>query len=163
MLKRMISVMLMALTLVVLLCACGGDGAEEKTFVLEDVYQSIMDAQSEESEALVMFPEADPAVVDSIYPGLSEIELTQQALYFPPIFGFASEIMLVEVTDKADVDAVKEIFQARIDRGASDVTYPENAEPWATRAQVQVEGRYVCMIVLPEGYTIPENVFAAGE
>lgn len=85
MLKRMISVMLMALTLVALLCACGGDVEEEKTFVLEDVYQSIMDAQSEDSEALVMFPEADPAVVDSIYPGLSEIELTQQALYFPPI------------------------------------------------------------------------------
>ena len=163
MLKRMISVMLMALTLVVLLCACDGDGAEEKTFVLEDIYQSIMDAQSEDSETLVMFPEADPAVVDSIYPGLSEIELTQQALYFPPIFGFASEIMLVEVTEKADVDTVKEIFQARIDRGASDTTYPENAEPWATRAQVQVEGRYVCMIVLPEGYIIPENVFATGE
>lgn len=108
--KRMISVMLMTLTLAVLLCACGGEEAEEKTFVLEDVYQSIMDAQSEESEALVMFPEADPAVVDSIYPGLSEIELTQQALYFPPIFGFASEIMLVEVTNKSDVDAVKEIF-----------------------------------------------------
>ena len=69
----------------------------------------------------------------------------------------------MEVTNKSDVDAVKEIFQARIDRGALDTTYPENAEPWATRAQVQVEGRYVCMIVLPEGYIIPENVFATGE
>ena len=107
-----------------------------------------------------MFPEADPAVVESIYPGLSEIELDQQALYFPPIFGFANEIMLVEVTNKNDVDAVKDIFQARIDRGASDTTYPENAEPWAKRAQVQVDGRYICMIVLPEGYVIPENVFA---
>lgn len=160
MMKRMISVMLSAFILAAILCACGGEVEEEKTFVLEDVYQGILDAQSEESEALVMFPEADPSVVDSIYPGLAEIELTQQALYFPPIFGFASEIMLVEVTNKSDVDTVKEIFQARIDRGASDTTYPENAEPWATRAQVQAEGRYVCMIVLPEGYVIPENVFA---
>ena len=163
MMKRLLSVLLVAVALTALLCACGGEEVVEKTFVLEDVYQSIMDAQSENSEALVMFPEADPAVVESIYPGLSEIELTQQALYFPPIFGFASEIMLVEVTNKADVDAVKEIFQTRINRGASDTTYPENAEPWATRAQVQVEGRYVCMIVLPEGNTIPENVFALGE
>ena len=163
MIKRIVSIILTALTLTMLLCGCGGEEAVEKTYVLDDVYRSIMDAQSDDSEALVMFPEADPSVVESIYPGLSEIELKQQALYFPPIFGFASEIMLVEAANKSDVDAVKEIFRARIERGASDTTYPENAEPWATRAQVQAEGRYVCMIVLPEGYTIPENVFALDE
>lgn len=157
--KRVISILLAVSMMTVMLCACGAEEEVEKDLVLEDVYQSILDAQSEDSQALVMFPEADPAVVDSIYPGLADIELDQQALYFPPIFGFASEIMLVEVTNKKDVDAVKELFQARIDRGASDTTYPENAEPWAKRAQVQVDGRYVCMIVLPEGYMIPENVF----
>lgn len=158
--KRIFSILLAVSMMTVMLCACGAEEEVEKDLVLEDVYQRILDAQSEDSEALVMFPEADPAAVESIYPGLSEIELDQQALYFPPIFGFANEIMLVEVTNKNDVDAVKDIFQARIDRGASDTTYPENAEPWAKRAQVQVDGRYICMIVLPEGYVIPENVFA---
>ena len=161
--KRVISILLSVLVITGLLCSCGGAEDVEKNYVLEDIYQHILDAQSEDSEALIMFPETDPSLVESIYPGLSEIELTQQALYFPPISGFACEIMLVEVANKADIDAVKDIFQARIDRAAADTTYPENAEPWAKRAQIQTDGRYLCMIVLPEGYVIPENVFALEE
>ena len=30
---------------------------------------------------------------------------------------------------------------------------------WQLYARVQSSGNFVCMIVLPEGYTIPENVF----
>ena len=42
---------------------------------------------------------------------------------------------------------------------ASDTTYPETAIHWANNGQVHTYGNYVCMIVLPEGYIIPENVF----
>ncbi|MBR5489939.1 MAG: hypothetical protein IKV79_01575, partial [Oscillospiraceae bacterium] len=59
------------------------------------------------------------------------------------------------------VDAVADIFQARIDLGSDNDTYPESAEGWMKYAQVQKSGNFVCMIVLPEGYTIPENVFAS--
>ena len=40
-----------------------------------------------------------------------------------------------------------------------NTTYPESAAGWQLYAQVQSSGNFVCMIVLPEGYTIPENVF----
>lgn len=126
--------------------------------VLEEVYQSILNAQ-EGQEALVMFPEGDPGLIGSYYPGIADVELLQQVIYFPPIPGYVSEVVLVEVADPADAETVAAIFQARIDKGASDVTYPEVAAYWTTCAQVQVAGSYVAMIALPEGYTIPENVF----
>ena len=61
---------------------------------------------------------------------------------------------------RQDVQAVVDLFQARIDMGASITNYPESAAGWQKFAQVQKSGNFVCMIVLPEGYVIPENVFA---
>lgn len=126
--------------------------------VLEDVYQAILNAQ-EGQDPLVMFPEGNPDLIESFYPGLSQIELVQQAIYFPPVLGFVSEVLLVEVANHADVQSVVEIFEARIEHGASDTTYPDVAAYWTTCAQVQSAGNYVAMIALPNGYTIPENVF----
>lgn len=162
--KRICCMLTAALMLLVLLTACGEKTpAADGVIDLEAVYQNILDAQAGNGmEALVFFPESNPEFIDSCYPGLSKVSLSQQFYYVPPVFGFACEIMLVEVTNESDVQTVKDIFQARIDNGASDPTYPENAEPWAKNAQIQQSGRYLCMIVLPDGYTIPENVFAVG-
>jgi len=162
--KRGCCLLTAALLLFSLLTACGEKTPAAETVIdLETVYQDILDAQANNGmETLVFFPESNPEFIDSCYPGLSAIALTQQFYYVPPVFGFACEIMLVEVTSENDVQTVRDIFQARIDNGASDPTYPENAEPWANNAQIQQSGRYLCMIVLPDGYTIPENVFAAG-
>ena len=77
----------------------------------------------------------------------------------PPIATHPCEIVLVEVKDAANVQAVVDIFQARIDLGADNTTYPESAAGWQLYARVQSSGNFVCMIVLPEGYVIPENVF----
>ena len=77
----------------------------------------------------------------------------------PPIATHPCEIVLVEVKNAADVQAVVDIFQARIDMGADNTTYPESAAGWAQFAQVHKSGNFVAMIVLPEGYVIPENVF----
>ena len=38
----------------------------------------------------------------------------------------------------------------------------ENADLWQNNAQVQVQGNCLCLIALPDGYTIPENVLALG-
>ena len=75
--------------------------------------------------------------------------------------GYACEILLVEVAEDS-VDAAKAILQARVDSAANDTGYPENAVLWQSNAQVQVQGNCLCMIALPDGYTIPENVFALG-
>ena len=119
-----------------------------------------MICQPEDAEALIFFEESNPALIASFYPGLEAVELSQQAFYMPPIATHPCEIVLVEVKDAENVQTVADIFKARIALGADNTTYPESAAGWQQYAQVQQSGNFVCMIVLPEGYTIPENVFA---
>lgn len=64
-----------------------------------------------------------------------------------------------EVKHTLNMLAVVDIFQAHIDLGADNTAYPESAAGWQLYAQVQSSGNFVCMIVLSEGYVIPENVF----
>ena len=158
--KKILS-MLLAFLMFMSLCGCGieKNDAPAPGTTLNTFYQAIMDAQPEDAEALILFEESNPALIASFYPGLDSIELNQQAYYMPPIVTHPCEIDLVEVKNDADVQAVVEIFQARIDMGADNKNYPESAAGWHRYAQVQKSGNFVCMIVLPEGYVIPANVF----
>ena len=76
-----------------------------ETFDLKEVYNSIL-ASQENSEGLTLFEETDDEIIESFYPGISDIALKQKAFYFPPIAGFACEIALVEVEDSKDVEKV---------------------------------------------------------
>ena len=157
--KRLFMVFLI-LTMGVSLVGCNEkSNSPESGTPLNSFYEAILAAQPEDAEALIFFEESNPALINSFYPGLEGIELSQQAFYMPPIVTHPCEIVLVEVKDSANVQAVADIFQARIDLGADNTTYPESAAGWQTYAQVQQSGNFVCMIVLPEGYNIPENVF----
>lgn len=127
---------------------------------VSDFYQAVIDAQPEQADELVFFQESDPNLIESFYPGILDIELGQQAFYMPPIATHPCEIVLAEAKNAEDADKVEAIFKARIDLGADNTTYPDSAEGWARNARVQRSGNFVCMIVLPEGYTIPENIFA---
>ena len=165
--KRLLSILALC-ALALALTACGGGnnassgGASsaggEVSF--DAVYQGILDAQKDSGqEELIFFPEEGADTIESLYPGLSALNPSRVQLYLPPVTGYACEILLVEVTE-GDVDAAKAILQDRIDSGAGDTGYPENAVLWQNNAQVQVQGNCLCLIALPDGYTIPENVFA---
>ena len=127
---------------------------------LEIFYQGILDVQPEDAEELILFEEGNPDLIASFYPGLEDIELSQQVFYMPPIVTHPCEIVLVEVKRAEDVKTVADIFRARIEMGADNIAYPESAAGWQQYAQVQQSGNFVCMIVLPKGYVVPENVFA---
>ena len=167
--KRLLSVLTLC-ALMLALTACGnGNGASsggassaggEVSF--DAVYQGILDAQKDSGqEEPIFFPEEGADAIESLYPGLSALNPSRVQLYLPPVTGYACEILLVEVAE-GDVDAAKAILQDRIDSGAGDTGYPENAVLWQNNAQVQVQGNCLCLIALPDGYTIPENVFALG-
>ena len=165
--KRLLSILALC-ALALALSACGGGnnassgGASsaggEVSF--DAVYQGILDAQ-ENTDELIFFPEEGADAIESLYPGLTALDPTRLQLYLPPVTGYACEILLVEVAE-GDVDAAKAILQDRIDSGAGDTGYPENAVLWQNNAQVQVQGNCLCLIALPDGYTIPENVLALG-
>ena len=167
--KRLLSILALC-ALALALTACGGGnnassgGASsaggEVSF--DAVYQGILDAQKDSGqEELIFFPEEGADAIESLYPGLTALDPTRLQLYLPPVAGYACEILLVEVAE-GDVDAAKAILKDRIDSGAGDTGYPENAVLWQNNAQVQVQGNCLCLIALPDGYTIPENVFALG-
>ena len=165
--KRLLSILALC-ALALALTACGGGnnassgGASsaggEVSF--DAVYQGILDAQ-ENTDELIFFPEEGADAIESLYPGLTALDPTRLQLYLPPVTGYACEILLVEVAE-GDVDAAKAILQDRIDSGAGDTGYPENAVLWQNNAQVQVQGTCLCLIARPDGYTIPENVLALG-
>ena len=159
---KKLTALLLALLMVASLCGCANkkDKGPEPGTALHTFYQAIMDAQPADAEELVFFEESNPDLIASFYPGLEGIALNQQMFYMPPIATYPCEIVLAEVKNEKDVQAVAEIFQARIDLGADETNYPESAAGWKLYAQVQTSGNFVCMIVLPEGYVIPENVFA---
>ena len=166
--KRLLSILALC-SLALALTACGIDqgtasgsassGAADG-ISFDAVYQGILDAQ-ENTDELIFFPEEGADAIESLYPGLSALNPSRVQLYLPPVTGYACEILLVEVAEDS-VDAAKAILQARVDSAANDTGYPENAVLWQSNAQVQVQGNCLCMIALPDGYTIPENVFALG-
>lgn len=160
--KRIVMVLLAAIMLT--LSACGGQqepvsGPEPGT-PLEEFYHAVLAMYPDSSDELIFFEESDPNLIDSFYQGLSEVELAQQAFYMHPISATPCEIALAETKNVEDAQRVADIFQARINQGATDTFYPENAKGWQTNAQVYQSGCFVCMIVLPTGYAVPENVFA---
>ena len=157
--KFLVVIVTLAMSLSLLGCNEKNNSPEPGT-PLNTFYDAVLAAQPEDAEALILFEESDPALISSFYPGLEEIELSQQAFYMPPVVTHPCEIVFAEVKEEKNVKAVADIFQVRIDLGADNTTYPESAAGWQRYAQVQQSGNFVCMIVLPEGYTIPENVFA---
>ena len=158
--KRLIA-LLLVMVVAVSVCGCAGEknkGPEPGT-ALQTFFEAVINMQPEDAEELIFFEENNPDLIASFYPGLEAIALNQQAFYMPPIATHPCEIVLVEVKDEADVQKVVDIFQARIELGGDDTSYPESSAGWRLYAQVHRSGNFVCMIVLPEGHVIPENVF----
>lgn len=95
--KKGFSVVL-SFVMILSLFGCGGKnkGPEPGTPV-SSFYDAILAAQPEGAEDLIFFEESNPALINSFYPGLDGIELSQQAFYMPPIATHPCEIVLVEV------------------------------------------------------------------
>lgn len=160
MVRKVLVLALICVLLTGVLTACGSKD-NGKTYDLQQVYQDILAAQPDGTDDLsgVMFETTDKDAIEEIYPGLGEIELKQEVCYQHAVTGFC-EIMLVEAADSKDVQSIVDIFNQRIDTAADDSTYPETAQLWAQNAQVQTEGNYVAMVALPDGYTVPEQIFS---
>lgn len=98
-----------------------------------------------------------PEMLDSFFPGLSEIETKQLVAYQPMMGAVVCEIVLVEVANSEDVAAVEAILQARIDAQVDGgAWYPESIEGWQNNSRIVSFGNYTMMIAYSECDTIVE-------
>ena len=97
------------------------------------------------------------------YPGLADIETKQCLVYAPMITAVAYEIALVEVSSADDVQAVKDIFQARIDSQIeSGAFYPATVEAWQNQSHIVERENYVALFVGEGSDQMVELFNAAG-
>ena len=97
-------------------------------------------------------------VLETYYPGMGDID-TKQCLVMGTMMSMNNgEFCLVEVTNSADVDTVKGIFQSRIDYMAeTGAWYPGPTELWTNSSRVVSNGNYVMMVVHEDCDTIVEE------
>ena len=97
--------------------------------------------------------ETSTEMLDAYYPGLAEIATKQRRVYIAAISAAVGEIALVEVENAEDVQAVEDIFQARIDYQVGDDSnpggawYPETIEGWKSSSRIVSHGNYVMLAV----------------
>lgn len=144
--KKILSLGLaLALTLTVL-AGCSNNGGKTSADVdLAEFYETIF---TDPANTPAMGP-MEGEMLDAFYPGLTAVELKQTVAYMPMITAVACEIVMVECADAADVDTVKDIFQARIDAQVSDhFNYPAVIEAWEKEARVVANGNYVALFLI---------------
>ena len=91
---------------------------------------------------------ADDEILNQFYAGMTGISAEQRLIYICGMSMNTGEFGLVQVKDSKDVDAVKSIFQARIDAQVNGgAWYPMAVESWKNNSRVVSNGNYVMMVV----------------
>ena len=118
--KRIVSLIL-ALMLTLSLCACGEKEAEQVD--LTAFYETLFTGDD-----APMMMEADADMLDTIYPGLTDIPRVENA---------------------DDVSKVEDILRARISYQVDDLGawYPATIESWKNNSEVVSVGNYVALFV----------------
>ena len=136
--------------------------AESKSVDLAAFYESVFSGGN-----MPAMMQAEGEVLDAFYPGLTAIQTNQCAVYTAMIYAAVGEMALVEVQNSADVQAVKDIFQARInyqvgdDQNPGGAWYPASIEGWKNGSRIVSNGNYVMLIALSEGADDVVNSFNA--
>ncbi|MBR4304130.1 MAG: DUF4358 domain-containing protein [Clostridia bacterium] len=93
----------------------------------------------------------DMDMLEMTYPGLKDIETVQLYAYQPMMGAVVCEIVLVEVANETDVEAVKTILQTRIDNQvAGGAWYPASIEGWQKDSRIVTNGNFIMMIAYSE-------------
>lgn len=126
---------------------------------LASFYNDIMLSGGENAPAMM---EVTGEYLDGFYPGLSQKTFNQCVVYTPMISAVACEVAMVECANASDVDAVKAIFQARIDsQVAGGAWYPDTIAGWQNNSKIVVKGNYVALFVIPEGLMDAASEFSS--
>ncbi len=149
---RKIARILAALMLMSLLAACGSGDTETKDVDLAAFYETEAEAFGWEEGYMV---DIEGDLLESYYPGLSELTAKQLVAKAPMMSAVVSELVLMQCETEEDAGEAAAILQARIDYQVGDETnpggawYPASIEAWK-EAEVIEQGTYVALIASSE-------------
>lgn len=126
---------------------------------LEAVYDAIIAAQPEDAKLPPMKRVTDMEVIKELYDGIDNVEAMQLVLYMSEDASVPCEIILVEAPIRRGADYLVDSFLDRIEEEADNEENPDIAMQWTNNAELQQEGRFIAMIMLPDGCDVPANVF----
>ena len=142
---------LLGVVMLLSLAACGGkDSAPppKEAPDLNQYYEDFMATLGEDNTPAMTDLEGE--YLDQLYPGLSAIETKQLVIKTAMISAVPYEFALVEVANAGDVQAVSDIFQARIDYQIETVAYyPMTIEGWQ-KAQIITHDNVIALICANE-------------
>ncbi len=154
--KKMLT-MIMALTMVFTLAACGGEKAPEggKDVDLNAFYGELAekynwigeeDATEDMDPEAVMMVDLEGEMLENYYPGLAAINAKQLVVKAPMISAIVNEYVFMECETEEDAAKAAEILQNRVTMQAEGgAMYPESVEAWE-KAQVLTNGNFVAMV-----------------
>ena len=145
--KRIVTILMTCVLMVGLLAGCGGKKETVPDVDLTACFdQMVKDAGFDES----YMTDLEGEMLDSYYPGLSEIPTKQFLAKAPMMSGVVNEVVLMQCENEDDAAKAVAILQQRItDQAEGGAWYPESMEAWS-RGQVIQNGTYVAMIASAE-------------
>lgn len=129
---------------------------------LDVVYNAIIENMGDLAGTVTLEKVSSDTEIGKLYKGLDQLQIREKALYTSTEKGVPYEIMLMELQTEYDAMLAQDIMLDRIDKGTADKN-DDIAVKWINYAEVQQYGRYVAMILLPEEYDPPFNVFMLTE
>lgn len=164
--KRIFALTLALVMSLTLLAGCGSKSSaddQQGTVFSVDLSKFYEDMMAAAQESPFMSP-LEGELLDNAYPGLPDIETKQLVSYAPAISAVAMEFTFVEVTDSANVKAVQDILQARIDTQVDGgAWYPETIDTWANFSEIVTIDNYVCLFVCTDKDVLIEAFRAGGQ
>lgn len=144
---RVPAIPLVFLAFFTILTGCGGQQeegrVEDSDVALSSLYAGMAASCGWEEDSMTAL-EGD--LLESYYPGLSELPAKQLVAMVPAISSDVNEIVLFQGETEEDAEKAAEIFQTRIDSQVEGgAWYPESLEAWK-RAKVLRAGTCAALI-----------------
>jgi hypothetical protein len=140
---KKLNILTLALLMVGLLTACGAKTETAKDVDLTAYYDTLAETYEWGDGYMV---DIEGEMLDSYYPGLSDISTKQFIAKMPIMSAVVNEVVLMECESEEDAASAAAILQDRITTQAEGgAWYPESMEAWE-KAQVVQQGTYVAML-----------------
>lgn len=141
--KKLFTLVMACVLMTGLLAGCGSKKEDTDNVDLEACYEQMLkDAGFDDTYMAA----TEGEMLESFYPGISEIQTKQLIARAPLMSGVVNEVVLMQCENEDDAVKAAEILQERVDSQANGgAWYPESMDAWS-HGQVIQHGAYVAMI-----------------